>query len=216
MSEPVIKWTPSGESTEITLNFSTGMGGLSELDGFRMPGDVKRIFSKGGVEKTIVNEDPYFAYEAKLPHFNRNTEKSSTFYFTLLSQFKSHADRGGRFLFSMDVNDTLDTTNDVAPAQGDVVVSVNDTTSAAAGDWVLLEDLADPTKWESNKIASVGASSITFEDGIAWSYSVGSVVRHLEHFPTCVLTPKGEVDMKEKKGGEGIAWDVAFKFRTVR
>ena len=209
-----IKFTPAGESTEVTLDLTELAGGISRLEGFRVAGDVDRVVSRGGKAKTVVHEEPFFEYECDVPLFNRDNASGGTYWFSILTQFLSHADRGGGSKFLLDSGNTLDTTISTNATQGAASVSVNDTTSLAAGDWILLEDSDDPTKYESQRVASVGASSVTVEDTLAYGFVSGSVCRHLEYFPACIVTETPE--LIEREGGRGIGFEFSLEFRTVR
>jgi len=209
-----IKFTPVDESTEVTLDLTELAGGVKTFDGFRSHGKVARLFSKGGKAVTVVNEEPYFLYEISTPFFDRENSSASTYWFSILTAFLSHAERGGEFSFALDSGDTLNTTSSFNCTQGASGISVNSTATVEFADWLLLEDGADPTLWEAQKVSNVNPGSFTFNDTLSRGYPSGSVVRHLEYLPNCVFS--SDAKLEERQAGNGIGWDLSIEIRTVR
>ena len=208
MSAPRLAWTPSGESTQVTLDFPHG---LTRFQGLR---DVDRALnvSIGGKVAAVV----YDAFELYLVELRAVSRENDSTVFAKLTSWWAHAGRGGEFAFAMDATKTYDTTLSAAASQGDTSVSVTSTTGVSAGDWIVIEDADDPTKWERRKVSSVGTGSLTLTDAVTWSFANGSTIRHAEYFPKCVVLD-AKTPFTEREGGQGVhIWDLRFRMRAVR
>ncbi len=130
----------------------------------------------------------------------------------LYSWFSS-ASRGLPFQFALDTDKRTATTL-TAPATS-AVLAVADETGFVANDVVYLEDATDRAKFEYAVVASTGTNVVTLDFEGTWDYVTGSVLRHFEYFPNCVLVNPSPPAIHRNADRGGYLWDVLFGFRTV-
>ena len=98
-------------------------------------------------------------------------------------------------------------------AKGAVSLTLASTTNLSVGDYIWIEDVDDPTKYEIREVDIV-ATPITIAQGVSYGFGSASKVRHWENFPLCVAL---DVTFKERSAGQGPnVWDFGLTFRTVR
>lgn len=207
MANPAIKWTPYG-GTEETLSFPRQV----QLFAGDRNTDADMSVSRGGASVAVFH-DVWSEYDVELPALNIGSQPA---FFASLTSWWSHASAGGQFKFLLDSSKSLSTTLSSVTTQGATTISVNSTSSVAAGDWVLIEDIGSVDRWERRKVSSVGASTIVLTSAVTRAFTSGSTVRHAEYFPICVVS-QNKAPYKERPGGQGAyMWDIKFRFRTVR
>jgi len=208
MSTPRLIWTPDGETSQETLDFPHG---LTRFQGLR---NVQRgtSVSIGGVSSSVV----YDAWEEFLVELRAVSRENSADVFAKLTSWWAHAARGGEFAFTTDSTKTGSTTLSSAASQGDTALSVADASAFSSGDWILVEDDTDPTKWERRKVSATATGSLTVSPAVTWSFASGSTVRHAEYLPKCICL-ETKTPFVEREGGQGVhIWDLRFRLRLVR
>ena len=200
------RWTPRGEAVNqtMTVNWGEIQRQAPEFVGERM-----QSVSTGG---TVVNviRDAYFLYTLETNPINRANSAGA---WQRITSFVAHAQTGGVFEYFYDFNNNLDTTLSSGVSAGATSLTLGSTTNLAVDDFIYIEDVDDPTKWELRKVTSLGAP-ITIDQGVSWGFGAGSIVRHAEYFPKCVAT---RITFEERRAGQGPnVWDFGVTFRTVR
>ena len=213
---PVITYVPVSGGSTITVTFDTIDTDLTRFRGLR-ESLGSRAVSVGG-QAVAVAYDSFFRYQVAFKPF---TSPSATAAVGTelgdLHGWIAHAQRGGEFTFAVDSSKTWATTLSGAEAQNQTTLSVSSVSGISGGDYCIVEDVDDPTMWEKRRITSVGASDVTVNGGVVFSYASGSVIRYHEYFPACILEPMNSNPLVERDAGRGAnLWDLQFTFRTVR
>lgn len=209
----VIKFTPRGESGEITLDLDD-LGGLQRLSGGpRVAGTTSQT---DGGNYVRVNRNQLSRYRLSVRAISETLQNGSNDYmFGRLWGFLSHLEGGGEFKFERESGNNADTTMSSGESKGDVAIAVASESGMSVGDWLYLEDADDETKFEVARIASL--ATLNVEDGIHYSYGAGSIVRHWQYLPACILAPGASVSFDEREAGQGPKlWDLSFQFVEVR
>ena len=172
--------------------------------------DTSQSISVGGKAVSVVH-DAWHEYDVEVRALNISDDSQHS----RISAWLSHAQGGGEFGFVVNSDEDEASTLSGVEVAGQTVLSVTDTTGFAAADWVYLEDADDPTVFQRVKILTVDSGvQVTIEEALDHSFASGSVFRHAENFPACVLLKH---DFRERPGGKGAnLWDLKFRFRTVR
>ncbi len=210
-----IIYTPLGESSADGINF----GNIS-----RNP----RVFS--GRYRTVGNSsvteqgahftqsfDSYALYRCEIPSilYPRSDGQVAEEVLASIHVWLSHVGQGGTFSLALDSDNDDETTLTVATVQTDTSLTVASISGFALGDWIYLEHADDPTKWCETRITSAPTGSTIPIRRKEWSMPIGSIVRHKDYFPKCVVV--GDPFFEERAAGGGaFRWDLAFTFRTVR
>ena len=199
-------WTPRGEGAP--QNLVVDWGGIQRQDP-RFLAAKKQTVSKGGTVVTVI-EDTHFRYVLETNPINQAAKPDA---WQRISSFVNHAQVGGLFQYQFDENNDLDTTLSSGVAKGATSLTLASTASLNVGDYIHIEDVDDPTKWEYREV-DVVASPITIAQGVSYGFGSGSKVRDWQNFPLCVAL---DVTFEERRAGRGVnVWDFGLTFRTVR
>ena len=199
-------WTPRGEAA--TQALTVNWGGIQRQEP-KFFANKSQTVSKGGTVVTVI-EDTYFRYVLEANPINQVNSPDA---WQLISSFVNHAQVGGIFQYQFDENNDLDTTLSSGVAKGATSLTLASTTNLSVGDYIHIEDVDDPTKWEYREV-DVVAAPITLANGVSYGFGASSKVRHWENFPLCVAL---DVTWKERRAGQGPnVWDFGLTFRTVR
>ena len=210
MGDTLIKYTPRGEATLLTLNCTTAFAGLRKFAG-DFKSETSTSVTTGGNAYTQVL-DAWIEYDVEFLRMQRSADVSL---WSEIARFVSHATQGGAFSFTLDDAYNESTTTTGAVAQGDTTLALTSTSGFAAGDVVYIEDADDPSRWECNEINNPATTTVI--NGLMYSYPAGSIVRHFEHFPQCVVVGRKGVEFVERAAGQGsTVYDLTLQFRTVR
>ena len=208
----LLTWTPRDEATPETLKLSD-LGSVTRFRGSVVPSGSTTITQ--GRKHVRVNYSPFMRFDVAVESIGQNRAVSAEHPFAIISSFQSHALAGGEFRLDVDSTKTVNTTTSSGVAQGATAITYAAGT-LAVDDWVYLEDVDDATKWEYRRVTTGGSGTATFYEGVSYGFGSGSILRHMEVYPTAIVAPNSW-RLNERDGGEAVnTWDLGFVLETVR
>ena len=210
-----IIYTPLGESSADGMNFSNISRNPRVFGGRYFTSGNTSVSEQGGHFTQAF--DSFAQYEVQIPAitYPRDDGQTAEELLASLHVWLSHVGQGGTFALALDSDKDDETTLTVATVQTDTSLTVASISGFASGDWIYLEDVDDPTKWCETRITSAPTGSTIPIRRKEWGMGIGSIVRHKDYFPKCVVV--GQPEFRERDAGNGAyLWDLSFTFRTVR
>jgi hypothetical protein len=202
-----ITYTPSGEVNPVAIDFR--YRGFSKLSGGTEGQGALHVSRSGVAYRQLW--DTFQRFDVEL---NALRPTSAPDLFEALSAWWSHCLAGGEFAFALDADQAASTTLASSAAQGAVALAVVSGAGIAGGDWVWIEQT--PAKFQKARVRSVASNTVTLYEPLPRGYASGSIVRHAEYWPTCVVLDAADplVERDAERGAN--VWDLRFSFRTVR
>ena len=129
-----------------------------------------------------------------------------------LIAWRSWAEQGKEWSFTMDHNNVANTTLDGAAAAAQKVIPLTATTSISSGDIMFIRTAAG-TEYELIEVDSVSAGvSITAVDNLVYTYAAADICRHWDYFPSVTIAKFG-TDFNPTKNGSIYSHTFNFKER---
>lgn len=205
-----ITYTPRGDSP-VVMDF-WAQRGVNQFSGGVEYDGILHI-SRGGIPYRV-SWDTWHQYRVEL----RGVKPAvRPLFFERVWAFWSHCLGGGSFSLALDSDLTGSATLPSGAAQNTLALTLSSSAGFGGGDWVFIEDAVDRTRFLRAQLRTVpNSSSLALMNPLSCSFSAGSVIRHAEFFPRCILlSNENPFTERDADRGAGV-WDLKLVLRTVR